>query len=259
MIPMLKKILEICLVLVYGLCNVQPSDFVCSLLRSDVSLGALIMTYSNPLLWATYEVILLHPSSTAKVGSPVGNRTRDLSVMSSSAITPEPGAITIKTFFIIFPEIFSGRFSRRQKVTEEIVDNFRFFSGNQTNLSGDTQHLQYWLQIANSNYLGVNFVGIFSFDHFFPPQLFMTVTWTLEDECRENPGKICFIFFLWGTAHTHVCDNVDFFIFHVRPSVFAVCLRFHMPLWVLNCDIHLICMWQWESKPGINPIEVISS
>ena len=40
---------------------VQSSDFVVDL-RSDMSLIALIITYSRPLLQATYEVIL-HPST----------------------------------------------------------------------------------------------------------------------------------------------------------------------------------------------------
>ena len=71
-----------------------PTIILFSLLRSDVSLNELIMTYSNrPLLRASYKVFIQHPSSIQwwQKLSPHGNRTRNLSI----ALTARPGCYYI--------------------------------------------------------------------------------------------------------------------------------------------------------------------
>ena len=63
--------------------NVTYIHVITKYFWSDMSLGALIMTYSRPLLRPTYEHIPLHTFSICQTFfNSCGNRTQDLSITS---------------------------------------------------------------------------------------------------------------------------------------------------------------------------------
>ena len=66
---------------VFCVAYVQLSYF-CNLFKVRRVTGAVIVTYSRPLLWASYEVTFFKHKVTAKMISPLGDRTQDLQVVS---------------------------------------------------------------------------------------------------------------------------------------------------------------------------------